>query len=366
MVMALPLPGTPIEEIDTPALIIDLDVMESNIARMAAFMAGTSAKIRPHSKTVKTPVLAHKQIAAGAEGICCAKVGEAEVMVAGGIRDIFITNQVVTRAKIARLMSLAHQADIKVATDTAENVADLARAATLAGVELKVLVEVDVGMHRSGVEAGEPALTLATEIERAKGLRFEGLMGYEGQCVFVPDFETRETRTRAALQPLAETAELIERSGIPVRTVSSGGTGTYNITAQLPRITEIEAGSYVFMDGRYRSVLQDFDCALTVLSTVVNRPRPDRATIDAGVKAMSTDFGLPQPMGLPGAELTGLSEEHGHVKVEGEATNLRVGDLVRIIPSHCDTTINIHSHYFGVRKGVLEAVWEIGARGRFR
>jgi D-serine deaminase-like pyridoxal phosphate-dependent protein len=138
------------------------------------------------------------------------------------------------------------------------------------------------------------------------------------------------------------------------------------ITGALPRITEVEAGSYLFMDGRYRSVLQDFENSLFVLSTVVNRPRSDRVTIDAGVKAMSTDFGLPQPRDLEEAELTGLSEEHGHLKVSGAATGLRVGDLVQIVPSHCDTTINIHSHYFGVRKGKLEAVWEIAARGRFR
>jgi len=340
--------------------------MEANIERMASFCRGISASLRPHSKTVKAPVLAHKQMDAGAIGICCAKVGEAEVMVAGGIKDIFITNQVVTPTKIARLMSLAHQARITVAVDTADNVADLSRAAVKHGLQLEVLVEVDVGTHRSGVQAGEPALNLATAVERAPGLKFAGLMGYEGTCVFIPDFETRETSTKKALDPLLQTVELVERSGIPVGVVSSGGTGTYNITGLLPRITELEAGSYIFMDGRYRSVLQDFECALSVLSTVVNRPAPDRATIDAGVKAMSTDFGLPQPKDLPGAELFGLSEEHGHIRLEQEAARLRVGDLVEIIPSHCDTTINIHSHYFGVRKGVLEAVWEISARGRFR
>jgi D-serine deaminase-like pyridoxal phosphate-dependent protein len=366
MVMSLPVPGTPLAELDTPALLIDLDIMESNIEKMASFFRGVSANLRPHSKTVKAPILAHKQVDAGAIGICCAKVGEAEVMVAGGIKDIFITNQIVTPEKIARLMSLGHQAKIRVAVDTADNVADLSRAAVKHGLQLEVLVEVDVGTHRSGVQAGQPALKLAMAVERAAGLKLAGLMGYEGTCVFIPDFETRETSAKKALDPLLQTVKLLEQNGISVGVVSSGGTGTYNITGLLPHITEIEAGSYIFMDGRYRSVLQDFDCALTVLATVVNRPAPDRATIDAGVKAMSTDFGLPQPKNLPGAELFGLSEEHGHIRVEQEASRLKVGDVVEIIPSHCDTTINVHDHYFGVRNGTLESVWEIRARGRFR
>lgn len=366
MVSALPAVGTPKEEIDTPALLIDLPIMERNIAKMAEYFRGVKANLRPHAKTVKTPILALKQIEAGAIGICCAKVGEAEAMAAGGVKDIFITNQVVTPQKIARLIGLTHHADISVAVDTSENVADLSRAAEAGGVELKVLVEVDVGIHRSGVEPGKPTLKLAQEVVKAPGLKFMGLMGYEGHVVFIPDFETRATKAREDIQRLIDTAELLERSGIPVEVVSSGGTGTYNITGAMPRITEIQAGSYIFVDGKYRSILTDFDCALTVLATVINRPRKDRATIDTGLKCMSVEFGLPQPRDLPGAKVIALHEEHGILELEGEATNLKVGEQVEIIPSHCDTTINIHSHYLAMRDGVLEAVWEIAARGKFQ
>jgi D-serine deaminase-like pyridoxal phosphate-dependent protein len=360
------LPGTPKSEMDTPALLLDLDVMERNIETAARFFRGVKAKLRPHTKTNKCPIIARKQIAAGAIGICCAKVGEAEVMVVGGVDDILIANQVVGKAKIARLMSLARHARMKVAVDDPQNVRDLSEAAQAFGAELGVLVEVNVGMNRCGVEPGQPTVALAKEIARHKGLRFMGLMGYEGHMVNTTPYEKRAEGAKKAMDLLLGSRDAVEKAGLKVEVVSAGGTGTWNITGAMPGITEIEAGSYIFMDGAYRKVLQDFDCALTVLTTVISRPTPDRAIVDIGRKSISNDMGMPEPFNLKGATLESLSEEHGKLKVEGDARQLRSGDKIEILPSHGDTTINIHSHYFAMRKGKLEAIWEIGGRGKFR
>ncbi|MDD5082326.1 MAG: DSD1 family PLP-dependent enzyme [Dehalococcoidales bacterium] len=366
MSVVLPPIGIPKIEIDTPALLIDLTVMERNIARMAAYFRVVKAKLRPHTKTHKLPLLAHQQIAAGAIGVCCAKLGEAEVMVNGGIRDILIANQVIGRQKIARLVSLAHHSDIMVAVDNPDNVANLSAAAQVGGVTLRVLVEVNVGMNRCGVEPGEPALVLARKVMAAPGLKFAGLMGYEGHLVFVTDYQERAARTKTAMRLLTDTVKLVESAGIPVEIVSAGGTGTYNITAEIPGITEVQAGSYIFMDGRYRNILPDFDCALTLLTTVISRPGADRAVIDAGRKAITDEFGPPTVIGISGAKLVNLSEEHGTLVLEGDARQLEVGDKIELLPSHGDTTINIHSHYFAIRNGSLEAIWEIAGRGKFR
>ncbi|MFQ5873497.1 MAG: DSD1 family PLP-dependent enzyme [Dehalococcoidia bacterium] len=362
----LPTPGTPKEELDTPALLIDLPVMESNISRMADFFRGLKANLRPHAKHHKCPIVGHKQIEAGAIGLCCAKVGEAEALVAGGIGEILITSQVVGATKIARLLGLARQAHVTVAVDNAENVADLSEASRRAGVELDVVVEVNVGQNRCGVLPGEPVLRLANAVQKAKDLRFAGVMGYEGHLVAIEDYETRASRAKLDIQKLIDSVELLERSGVPVGIVSSGGTGTYNITGTLPKITEVQAGSYLFMDTQYRGVLTDFDCAASVLATVISRPSKGLAVVDAGRKAVSNDHGMPQVKDLPGATLVGLSEEHGNIAVEGEAANLKVGDKIEIIPSHTDTTVNLHDYYFTMRDDSLEAVWEIAGRGKFR
>jgi D-serine deaminase-like pyridoxal phosphate-dependent protein len=367
MTTAAALIGSGVEEIDTPALLLDLDVMERNIARMAAAFRGLTAKLRPHAKTHKTPLIAHKQLAAGAVGITCAKLGEAEVMVEGGIRDILIANQIVGARKISRLVSLARHADLIVAVDDQQNVHDLSHAARAAGVSLRVLVEVDVGMHRCGVAPGEPALSLARQVEGAPGLKFAGLMGYEGHLVFVPSLEERAHRVHADMQTLIDAVSFLEARGLLVDIVSAGGTGTAMLTGRLPGITEIQAGSYVFMDGRYKTVEGvDFDWALTLLTTVISRPRPDRAIVDAGMKTLTHEFGLPRFKGREDLELVGLSEEHGTVKLRDPSVALRPGDRLELIPSHGDTTLNLHDFYYGARHGRVEAVWPIAARGKSR
>jgi len=359
--------GAPIEDIDTPALLLDLDVMERNIAHMAAAFRGLNTKLRPHAKTHKTPIIAQKQIAAGAIGVTCAKVGEAEVMVEGGIRDILIANQIVGPQKIRRLVSLAHHADMMVAVDDARNVEELAQAAQAAKVCLRVLVEVDVGLHRCGVNPGESALLLARKVAKEPGLTFAGLMGYEGHLVFVPSLEARVHRARTDMQALLDTVDFIESHGLPVEIVSAGGTGTAMITGRLPRITEIQAGSYVFMDGRYKTIEGvEFDCALTLLTTIVSRPRPERIIVDAGMKTLTHEFGLPHFKDRDDLELLGLSEEHGTVQLHDPSVKLKPGEKLEIIPSHGDTTLNMHDYYYGVRNGRVEVVWPIAARGKSR
>ncbi|MGQ9628936.1 MAG: DSD1 family PLP-dependent enzyme [bacterium] len=356
--------GIHLEEVDTPALIIDLDAMERNISKMADFFDGVEANLRPHVKTHKTPILAHKQIAAGAIGVTCAKLGEAEVMVEGGIRDVLIANEVVGAQKVERLVNLAKHADVMVAVDDPSNVEELSSAARGKGVTLRVLIDVNVGMNRCGVEPGGPTLELARKVARSEGLKFAGLMGYEGHAVAIPDFEERANVARSAMKLLLETKSLVERAGLLVEVVSGGGTGTYNITGSYPGVTEVQAGSYIFMDASYRRTGVPFECALTVLTTVVSVQSPGRIIVDAGMKSISSDMGMPEVKGHPDLSVVKLSEEHGKLASSSGTSPLKVGDKVELIPSHGCTTINLHDRYYAIRDGRLEAIWRIGARGR--
>jgi len=359
--------GTHKHELDTPALCVDLRVLETNIAKMAVSAASVGVGLRPHSKTHKCPIIAHMQIAAGAHGVTCAKLGEAEVMAQAGIRDILIANQIITPHKINRLMGLAAYTDIMVAVDTAENVADLSAAAEAHGVTLRVLLEVDIGMARCGVMPGAAALALARRVVDSKGLRFEGIMGYEGHAVMISDYAERTRVTETSLELLTDTADLICGADIPVNIVSSGGTGTYMITGAWPGITELQVGSYATMDVQYREKvgLRDFDYALTLLTTVVGVRGAERAISDAGIKSVTNDFGLPELTDPAGWELIGLSEEHGWLtRKDGDA--LRPGDRVELVPSHGCTTINLHDYYHVIRDDRLVALWPIAARGKIR
>ena len=361
-----PLPGTPVEELDTPALIVDLDIAEANIRKLQRWADRHKVAVRPHAKTHKSPYWARKQLDAGAIGICAAKVSEAEALVNGGVPEVMVANQVIGERKTARLMALARHARMIVAVDRAENVKELSEAAVAFGAEVGVIVEVDIGMHRCGVDPGLPTVRLAKLIAKSPGLRFDGLMGYEGHLVANRDYEVRKTETLKAMERLVGAAGEVRKAGIPVKIVSAAGTGTYNITGTVKGITELQCGSYIFMDGDYLQVFDDFQSALNVLAMVISRPVPDRAVTDAGLKSISTDRGLPQVVGISGVTVTGLSEEHGRLKVEGEGAKLKVGDRVRFLPMHGDTTINLHTHYFGIRDGRLETIIPIEGRGRIR
>ncbi len=354
------------QEIDTPALLIDLDMMEQNIQIMADFCADAGTSLRPHAKTHKSPIIAHKQIAAGAIGITCAKLGEAEVMVQAGIRDILIANQIVGKQKIRRLAHLSRHADLIVAVDDSQNLQDIGEAMVAVDSSVRVVVEVDTGMGRCGTMPGTPTLELVRQITRTEGVRFCGLMGYEGHAVALPTFTERKAVAEESIARLVETKHLLEKHGIPVPMMTGGGTGTYNITGKHPEMTEIEAGSYVFMDAMYQSVgglHEPFGCALTLLTTVVSRPAKDRLITDAGLKVASREFGLPRAKNIPELQPIGLSEEHGRFEIVGEIS-LKPGDTIELIPTHCCTTVNLHDRYYGIRNGVVETIWPIAARGK--
>ena len=356
--------GTPVEELDTPALLLDLPAFERNVARMAAFFADKPAAIRPHSKSHKCPQIALRQLEAGAIGITCAKLGEAEVMAAAGIKDILVANQVSGRVKIDRATDLAGRCDLMVAVDDADNVRQLAESCVAKGVELRVLVEVDIGMARCGVQPGEPALDLARRVAEAPGLRLEGLMAYEGHLVMVEDPDERARKVRAAFEPLADTVALLERDGLPVPIVSGGGTGTYHITGTMPFVTELQCGSYVFMDSKYRTIQPDFEPSLAVLSTVVSRPVPGRIVVDAGLKSMTIEFGWPLPLDGEGVSVRHLSEEHGLLDLAASGRfDGKPGDRIRFLPSHCCTTVNLHNEFHVIQDGKVVDIWPIAARG---
>ena len=355
--------GRPIAELDTPSLCLDAETLQRNIDRMAISLEDKPAGLRPHTKTHKCPTIAWLQLRAGAIGVTCAKLGEAEVMAQAGIRDILIANQIVGSYKIARLVGLAAYSEVMVAVDDPLNAQALSEAALATGTRLRALVEVNVGMGRCGVSPGQPALELAALIERLPSLCFAGLMGYEGHAVMIADPGLRRQTAQQAMEQLVSTRDLLVRHGLQVSIVSGGGTGTYDTTSCYPGVTEIQAGSYATMDARYASLGLDFECALTVLSQVISVSGPEHAVIDAGIKTLTTEFGLPQVAEPAGWQLSGLSEEHGSLISVGGAP-LHPGDRVRLVPSHGCTTINLHDVYCVTRNGVLEAVWPIAARGR--
>jgi D-serine deaminase-like pyridoxal phosphate-dependent protein len=351
-------------EIDTPALLIDLDVMESNLDRMALNFAGGSARLRPHAKTHKAPIIAHQQLRRGARGVTCAKLSEAEAMVQAGIEDILVANQVVGAPKLRLLVDLARHARITVAVDHPFHVEQLADAAHAAKVTVGVLVEVDVGMGRCGVRSIEEAVALAKLVDRARGLIFEGLQGYEGHCVFIVDQGEREKRANLSYQVLARTAEELKRHGLPPRVISGGGTGTFALALKAGILNEVQAGSYVFMDGRYSGIEGvGFGCALSVLTTVISKPDEKRLVTDCGLKAVSTDFGLPRVKGVDEMNCLQAAEEHLLWELTSPA-KIGIGNKLEILPSHGCTTVNLHDDYYCVRNGILETVWPIAGRGK--
>jgi D-serine deaminase-like pyridoxal phosphate-dependent protein len=355
-----------LEQVDTPALLLDLDRLERNIERMAQFFRGQSSDLRPHFKTPKCPPVARLQLEAGAIGITCAKVGEAEALASSGVRtSVLIANQVIGRRKLERLVALAGLLpELLVAVDHPSQVKALDGAFSGARVGIGALIEVDVGMHRCGTDAPEQTVELARQISKSR-VAYRGIMGYEGHAVLVGDREKRESLGHESMETLeAHRAALVD-AGLAPEIVSAGGTGTYDLSGSTPGVTEIQAGSYVFMDGAYRKVRSEFECALTVLTTVVHVR--DRLVItDCGMKALSHEFGMPEGVDLP-VRCLFLSEEHGHVLIdEGADLHLEPGSQIQLLPSHGDTTINLHEEYVVLRNGRAQTTWPIAARGKFR
>jgi D-serine deaminase-like pyridoxal phosphate-dependent protein len=357
-------------ELDTPALLLDLAVMERNLSTMADYFSQVKADLRPHVKVHKaTPILAHKQIQAGAVGVTCAKLAEAEILAAAGIDDILIANQIVGARKVQRLVNLATYTDVMVAVDNAENVEELSRAATAKGVVIRALVEVNIGHDRCGVAPFEPVLTLSRAIAEAPGLEYMGLMGYDGHCTFRVEETEREECARKANQLLVETRRYVEDAGLKVKVVSGSGTFTYRVATALEGITEVQAGTYLLMDTAFKEHgVHEFDCALTVLATVTSRPSwaeaNDLAVIDVGSKSMNSAFGMPEVKALAGATVLKLSQEHGRVRLQGEARNLKIGDKVELWVRNTNNTVNLYDKFYAIRDDIVEAVWEIPGRGK--
>jgi D-serine deaminase-like pyridoxal phosphate-dependent protein len=351
--------GKPAEVIVTPALVLDPDALEANLTLMAEGFRGRPCRVRPHFKGHKCVTVAHRQLAAGSiAGITCAKLAEAEQCVAGGVRDVLVANQVVGEEKTRRLAALNRGATVRVAVDSLDNIAELGEAARQANVTIGVLVEVDIGMARCGVRPGPETLALAEVVTATEGLRFDGLQGYEGHAVMIPDPEERRRRVVEAMGPLTETRRALEAAGMPVRIVSGGGTGTYDSTGKIEGIDEVQAGSYALMDAAYKKVRPEFAVARTVLTTVIS-VQDGYAIADVGSKGVGCEFGPPSVADHPEAEVVKVSEEH--VKVVG--LRARVGDRVTLIPSHGCTTNNLYRKMYVVKGGRIEDVWPIEGSG---
>jgi D-serine deaminase-like pyridoxal phosphate-dependent protein len=358
--------STPFATVDTPALLLDVSALQANIQRMGAFFSHRHCKLRPHFKSHKCTAIAKLQMKAGAVGITCAKLGEAEVVADAGIRNILIANQIVGPLKIRRLVELCRRADPMVAVDSADNVRMLSRHASAAGVKIGVLVEVDVGMGRCGAAPGQPALELARLVASSTGLRFEGLQGYEGHCVDLRDETERGAKTRESLRVLVQTRRLIEQAGLRVHRVSGGGTGTYTITGDCEGVDEVQAGSYAAMDWWYGDIRPEFKQAMSILATVISRPKPNLVVIDVGRKGVGAEWGAPRVKNLPGSQVASYgSEEHMMISIPPELAT-KIGDRIEIIPSHGCTTSNLYSEFIVRENGRVTDKWPIEGRGKLQ
>ena len=354
-------------DLDTPALLVDLDALESNIALMAGRFREAGVAWRPHVKGIKVPAIAHMALAAGAIGVTCAKLGEAEVMAAAGIRDILIASQIVGPSKVARLCGLQRHASVKVLVDDAAHVEILGASARAAGVRIPILIEVDIGMRRAGVEPLDPALRLARQIAEVPSLQLVGVAGWEAQATSIEDQDEKAETIASAVGRLVGTAELLRRNGFPIGIVSCGGTGTYRFTARLPGVTEVQAGGGIFGDVRCRTKFRiDHADSLTVLSTVISRPTPHRIVCDAGKKAMSGDMSMPLPIGLGNVRSISLSAEHATIELDDAKCITAIGAMVEFVVGYADTTVHLHDEIIGIRNGTVEIVWPILGRGKFQ
>jgi len=362
--MQIPPIGATLDQLETPCLVIDLDAFERNIAKMGKYCRSHGVAWRPHSKGHKSPAIARKLIEAGAVGMTCAKLGEAEVMAAGGVTDLLIANPL-PPSKAPRLVALCSHADPIAVVDHPAHVDGLSAAASAGGVVLRTLIEVNVGMNRCGTESVEATVKLAQRIADAPGLRFEGIMGYEGHLLTVPDPAEKKAKIEAAIGLLVETRTTLEQVGTFCPVVSAGGTGSYEYAARVEGLTEIQAGGGIFMDLMYRNLCQvsDLEFALFILSTVTSRPTSDRAIIDAGRKTMNQEIHIPEIRNQPEIKVESLSAEHGVLKLPSDS-ELSIGERIEIIPGYGDFTTVLHNFFFGIRGGLLEVVWPLEGRGR--
>jgi len=353
------------DALDTPALWVDMTKMERNIDAMVAEFRRAGVKWRPHTKGIKTPALAHKLLRAGAFGVTCAKLGEAEVMAAAGIQDILVANMIVTESKLTRLAHLQQQADVKAVVDNVEVVERAGRIAVGCGVEIGLLIEVDSGMQRAGLTPGKQLVALAKQIDATPGLRFSGLMTWEGHNLSFTDPDEKRKGIEASIDLLGEAVQQVKDAGLDVPIVSAGGSGTYQITSYLPNVTEIEAGGAIFCDQSYQEWGVRLEPALFIRSTVTSRPTRGRVICDAGFKTAPRGFHAPKPLDFEVARY-GLSAEHGIITLDEESDTPKVGDSFDMLVGYGDATVCLHDTIYGVRDGIVEAVWEVAGRGKLR
>lgn len=354
------------DDLDTPALCLDLDVMESNIRAVAETCRAHGVAWRPHSKGHKSATIGRLQLQAGALGVTCAKLAEAEVMAAGGVNDMLVANIVVGPHKVRRLVELRRKADPIVCVDHRDQVEPISRAMAEAGLRQRLLIEVDIGLGRVGTQPGDATLELARFIHDQPGVELAGIMGYEGHLLTIAEPEEKVARIQEALGRLVATSQQLRDAGLPCPIVSCAGTGSYLISVRQPGITELQAGGAIFMDAFYRHKcgVPDLGYALTVLATVVSRPAPERAVIDAGRKTMNIEVLSPQVLGRDDMQISRLSAEHGELKLEPSAQSLKIGDRLELIPGYADMTCVLHNQFFCFRGGRLESILPIEARGK--
>jgi 3-hydroxy-D-aspartate aldolase len=361
--------GDRIDDVHTPALLIDLDAFERNVSRMADSAKAMGVRLRAHAKTHKSADIALYQIKyGGACGVCCQKVSEAEALVNAGLKDVLISNQVTDPKKIERLAQLTTRARAIVCVDDAENVDDLSASARRFGTVLECLVEIDVGAGRCGVEPGKAALAMAKKIAGAEGLKFSGLQAYQGSAQHIADFSQRKAKIAAAVEMVRATLALLEQEGLQCEIVGGAGTGSYYFEGASGVYNELQCGSYIFMDADYQRVkdkngefIHEFENSLFILTSIMSHAKSDTAICDAGLKAQSVDSGLPEIFGNSDLTYVKCSDEHG--VIADPKGILKINDKVKLVPGHCDPTCNIYDWFVGIRNDKVECLWPITARG---
>ena len=361
--------GMSIDEVSTPALIVDLDAFENNVKIMRDFIRKTGVRHRAHAKTHKSADIALYQIEHGdACGICCQKVAEAEALVDGGVKDVLVSNQVVDPKKIDRLAQLAKKARVLVCVDDISNVDDLSAAASKHKVTIECLVEIDCGAGRCGVQWGDPVVAIARKIAASNGLTFSGIQAYQGAAQHIHDFEERKGKIDIAVKQVSETIDMLKAEGLECDIIGGAGTGTYYFEGESGIYNEMQCGSYIFMDADYQRVkdqsgglISEFENSLFILTSVMSKAKPDKAICDAGLKAQSVDSGLPVIYGRDDIEYIKCADEHG--VITDPNNTLKLNDRLKLVPGHCDPTCNVYDWFVGVRGDKVECLWPITARG---
>jgi D-serine deaminase-like pyridoxal phosphate-dependent protein len=359
-------------DVATPALVVDADVLDANLERGRRDFTRSGVHYRPHAKAHKSARIARKQIEHGAVGICCAKLGEAEALAAEGISDILITTPVIGGPKIRRLVELQRVARVAVVVDDIENANQIASFSSSSGVEVDLLVELDVGQNRCGVRSPDAALQLARMIVGSAGVRFRGLQGYQGKSQLVPRFGERYAQATATAEALRATLDRLSQAEIVPEILTGGGTGTSAVDIEVGCLKELQPGSYIFMDTAYAGIEWDADGrpppfrqSLFVVTTVISRPSGTCVIVDAGLKALSSDSGNPSVKDDDAARFSFAGDEHGIIECDAGAAPA-IGAQLVLVPSHCDTTVNLYDEFVIMRAGVVEGAWPIDARGKLQ